>query len=183
LNNNIEPLAKAWGILMMITSQHEHPDFFLPVAVSDFWPPVPPLLKSDLASPLCQISSSLDVDTFRLFVDAVNGVLLVSTDAKLADLSGLAINFGFVRVLSQIEARDPGSRSLGRRPGEDVRQLTANLHDAIPPARNELIMMNLTCSLRELTGDRSAEVHQTSRSLIGHQRPMGKRDGGRRRNE
>jgi hypothetical protein len=93
---------------MMITSQFEHPDISLPVRCIRFLAAFTTFLEnSTLASSPYQISSSVDVDNFRLFADAINGAPPDVTDANMADLSSLAIEFGFVRLLGRIEAHDP----------------------------------------------------------------------------
>jgi hypothetical protein len=146
---------------MMITSQLEHPDLSLPVrrigllAVFTTFPE-----STIFASLPCQIPLLIDVDIFRVFVDAINGAPPDVTDANMADLSSLAMEFGFVRLLGQIEAHDPRfpvPRSATWH-CENVPQRIANLEDAIPPGRNE-VMMNLTGRRQELAGHWGPEVH------------------------
>jgi hypothetical protein len=160
---------------MMIASQLGHPELSLPVhrirllaACTTF------LDNPTLVSSLYPVWSSVDVDNFRRFVDAMNQAPLDIADANTADLSSLAIGFGFVRLLRQVEGHDPRfpvPRSATWH-CKDLPQLIDNLHDAIPPGRNES-GMNLTCPLLGLAGNRSPEVHQTSCSLVGHKPPMG----------
>jgi hypothetical protein len=95
------------------------------------------------------------------------------TDTNVADLSSLVTEFRFTRMLEQIKAHShkfPVPQLIISH-GEDVHHLLANQPGTISPSRDQAIM-NFTCSLRELVGDGSPEVGQTSRFLMGHQPPM-----------
>jgi hypothetical protein len=52
---------------------------------------------------------SIDVDHFRLFVNAINGAPPDITDGNIADLSSLLAEFGFLQLLHKIEVHDPTS--------------------------------------------------------------------------
>jgi hypothetical protein len=116
------------------------------------------------------ISSPVNVNNFRLSLDAIDQPRPCITKANMANLSSLVTEFTFMQLLCQIEAHDPSfpvARSATRH-RECVPELIANLHCAIRPGRNET-MVNLTCSLRDQAGDQCPEVHRISRSLPGHQ--------------
>jgi hypothetical protein len=55
--------------------------------------------------------------------------------------------------------------------GKDIHHLLANRPGTISPSGDQTIM-NFICSSRELIGDGSPEVGQTSRLLMDHQSPM-----------
>jgi hypothetical protein len=122
-----------------------------------------------LASSPYAISSAVDVDHFRLFVNAINGAPLRITDGNIADLSSLAIALALVRLLREVDVdnlRLPVAR-WATWDRDDARTLIINLTDTSLPGRDEIPIMNLTRSLRKLVAHRSVEVnpapHSTAR--------------------
>jgi hypothetical protein len=159
---------------MMVTGKLDHPETSLPVRRLHLLADCTTFFDNPtLASSPDQISSTIDVNNFQLFVDAINGELPDITDGNVADLSSLAIEFGFTRFVKQIKAHGhkfPVPRSPTWH-GKDVHHLLANRPGIISPSRDQTIT-NLTCSVPELIGDGSSDVGQTSRFLMGHQQPM-----------
>jgi hypothetical protein len=54
-----------------------------------------------------RILSSVDVNSLRRFTDAPDDASCDITDANIADLSSVVAEFGFVRLLREIEVHDP----------------------------------------------------------------------------
>jgi hypothetical protein len=75
--------------------------------VSSFSSPAPPSLKIRPVESPDAASSSVDVERFQPFADAVNGTLLQITNVNIPDRSTPAAEFEFVRLLRQIEPHDP----------------------------------------------------------------------------
>jgi hypothetical protein len=144
---------KQTGILMVTASQLVHPDLSLPVRRIHLLSACTTFQEyPTLASSPCTIASAVDVDHFRLFVNAINGAPPDITDGSIPDLSNLAVEIGFLQLLHKIEVHDPRfpvARSAAR-DREDVRQFIVNVSDSSLPGRNEIPMLNLTPSLEEL---------------------------------
>jgi hypothetical protein len=116
----------------------------------------------------------VDVDHFQLFVNAINDARLAITAGNIVDLSTLAVKFGFVQLMREIDIHDPRF-SVARSAiwdGEDVRKLILTLPDTSLPGRDETQILNLTRSLEERAAHRKAEVHPTplQRQVTGHRR-------------
>jgi hypothetical protein len=126
-----------------------------------------------LVSSLCAISSPVEVDHFRPFVNNINGAPLGITDGNITDLSSLAPEFGLVRLLRKIGVHNlrlsVARSALCNR--EDVRTLIANRPDPSLPGRDEIPIMNLTRSLQELAADRSTEGHPSPHSTASDPPP------------
>jgi hypothetical protein len=134
---------------MMVTSQLDHRELSVPVrrlhlltyGTTFFDNPT-------LTSSPYQISLPVDADNFQFFVGAINGSPSDITDTNAADLSSLATEFGFTRLLEQIEAHGhkfPGPGSTAWH-GKHVHHLLAKRPGMIFPSRDQSIM-NFTCSL------------------------------------
>jgi hypothetical protein len=85
---------------MMVTSQLDHPELSLPVRHLHLLADCTTFFDHPtFASSPDQIPSSVDVDNFRLFVDAINGAPPDIMNTNMADLSVIATEFGFTRLL------------------------------------------------------------------------------------
>jgi hypothetical protein len=161
---------------MITTSQLVHPDLSLPVRCPHLLAACTPFQENPtLASSQCAISSSVLVDHFRLFVNAINGTPRDITDGNIADLASLAAEFGFLQLLHEIEVHDlrfPVPRSATWE-CEDIRTLIVHLADTNLPGRDEIPMLNRTRSLEELEAHQTAEVHPTPDSTGGDRLPIG----------
>jgi hypothetical protein len=161
---------------MITTSQLVHPDLSLPVRRIHLLAACTTFQKSPtLASSPYTISSSVDVDHFRLFVNPINGTPPDITDGNIADLSSLAAEFGFIQLLHEIDVHDPRfpvarSATWDR---EDVRKLIVNVPHGRLLGRDEIPTRNLTRLLGELAAYQSAEVHSTPDSTGGDWPPIG----------
>jgi hypothetical protein len=136
---------------MIAKSQLVHPDLLLLVrglrllAACTAFQENPTLASSPYA-----ISSPAKADHFRPFVNDINDASLDITDGDIADLSSVAIEFGLVRLLREIEVhnlRSPVVRSATWN-REEVRTLIVNLLGTSLPGRDEIPIMNLIRSLR-----------------------------------
>jgi hypothetical protein len=121
------------------------------------------------------ISSAVDVDHFRLFVNDINGAPPDITDGNIADLSSLAAEFGFPQLLHEIEVHDPRfsvarSATWDR---EDIRKLIVNRPDSSLPGRDDIPRLNLTRLLGELAAHQSAEMHPMPHSTGSDRPPIG----------
>jgi hypothetical protein len=134
---------------MMITSQLDHSEMSLPVRRLQLLADCTIFFDNPtLESSPDQISSSFDVDNFRFFVNTINGAPPDIKDINAAELSSLATEFGFTRLLEQIKAHGhkfPVPRSTTWH-GEDDHHLLGNRSGAISSSRDQTIM-NFTCSL------------------------------------
>jgi hypothetical protein len=155
---------------MMVARQLDHPELSRPVRRLHLLADCTAFIENpNFASSQDQISSSVNVNNLRLFVDAIDWAPPDITDTNVADLLSLATGFGFSRFLEQITAHShkfPVPRSTTWH-GEDVHHLFANQPGTISPSRDQTIM-NFTCSLRELVHARSPEVGKASQSLMDH---------------
>jgi hypothetical protein len=124
---------------MITTSQLVHPDLSLPVRRIHLLAACTTFQKDPtLASSPYTISLPVDVDHFRPFVNAINGVPPDITDDNIAVLLSLAAEFGFLQTPHEIEVHDarfPIARSATW-DREDVRKLIINIPDS--PFRGEM---------------------------------------------
>jgi hypothetical protein len=136
----------------MVTSQLDHSELSLPVRRLHLLADCTTFFDNPtLPSSPSQISSSVDVDNLRSFVDAINGAPPDITDTNVADLSSLAAEFGSTRLLEQIKVHGhkfPVRRSTTWH-GEDVHHLFANRRGTISTSRDQNIMI-FPCPLLEL---------------------------------
>jgi hypothetical protein len=92
----------------MIMTQLVHRDLSLPVRRIHLLVVFAALLENPTFAELpSAISSSIDVDNFRLFAGDLNGASPGIADATITGVSPIAAEFGLVRSLRQIEAHDP----------------------------------------------------------------------------
>jgi hypothetical protein len=157
-------------------SQLVHPDLSLPVRHIHFLAACTTFQeKPTLASSPYTILSAADADLLRLCANAINSAPPDITNGNIADLSNLAAEFGFLRLLHEIEVRDPRfpvarSATWDR---EDVRKLIVNVPDSSFPGRDAIPMLNLTHSLGELAAHQSAEMHAMPHSTGSDRPPIG----------
>jgi hypothetical protein len=128
-----------------------------------------------LAITPCTISSPVEVDHLRLFINTINGAPLDTIDGNIADASSLAAEFRFPQLLHEMEVHDPRfpvvrSATWDR---DGVRKLIVNVPNSSLPGRDEIPILNLTRRLGELVKLQSPEVHLTPDSTGSDRPPIG----------
>jgi hypothetical protein len=114
-SGEIERFTIGRGSLMIITTRLEHPDPSLPVLRID-------LLRlcttfhhnPTLADSQYTISSSVDVESFHIFVNAIHGVPFDITDKNMTDLLSLAASLDSLNYSPKSRPAAPASLLLGQ---------------------------------------------------------------------
>jgi hypothetical protein len=161
---------------MIATSQLVHPYLSLPVRRINLLTACTTFQKRPtLTSSPYTISSAVDVDHLRIFINAINGAPPDITDGNTVDLSSFPAEFAFLQLLHEIEVYDP-KFSVARSATwdrEDLRKLIVTVPGSRLPGRDEIPMLNLTRSLEEPAAHHIAEVHRTPDSARDDRPPIG----------